>query len=80
MARGVPAAVIRGVADTADRGVPEDLAAVVQPDGRVRTARAVRAVLARPRALADAMALRSSTHAALQGVARALARIARDRA
>ena len=79
-ARGVPAAVIRGVADTADRGVPEDLAAVVQPDGRVRTARAVRAVLARPRALADAMALRSSTHAALQGVARALARIARDRA
>ena len=79
-ARGVPAAVIRGVSDTADRGVPGDLAAVVEPDGRVRTARAVRAVIARPRALADAMTLRSGTNAALKAVAKALGRIARDRA
>ena len=79
-ARGLPAAVIRGVSDTADRGVPEDLAAVVEPDGRVRTARAVRAVLARPRAIADAMTLRSGTNAALKAVARELGRLARDRA
>lgn len=79
-ARGVAAAVIRGVSDTADRGVPDDLAAVVEPDGRVRTARAVRAVLARPRALADAMTLRSGTNSALKAVAQALGRVARDRA
>ncbi len=79
-ARGVPAVVIRGVSDTAARGVPADLAAVVEPDGRVRTARAVRAVLARPSAITDAMILRSATSAALRAVARALARIARERA
>jgi adenosylhomocysteine nucleosidase len=78
--RGIPAAVIRGVSDPADRGVPADLAAVVEPDGRVRTARAVRAVLARPRAIADAMTLRSGTSAALKAVARALGRVARERA
>lgn len=77
-ARGIPAAVIRGVSDPAERGVPADLAAVVEPDGRLRTARAVRAVLGRPRALADALTLRSGTNAALRAVARALARIARD--
>lgn len=79
-AHGVPAAVIRGVSDTADRGVPEDLAAVVEPDGRVKTVRAVRAVLARPRAVADAMRLRSGTNAALKAVARELGRLARERA
>ena len=74
----IPAAVIRAVSDTAERGVPADLAAVVEPDGRVRTLRAVRAVLARPGAFADALALRSGTHVALRAVARALGRIARD--
>ena len=78
-ARGIAAAVIRGVSDTAERGVPADLAAVVEPDGRVRTARAVRAVLARPRAIADAMTLRSGTNAALKSVARALGQLARGR-
>lgn len=77
-ARGVPAAVIRGVSDPADRGVPADLAAVVEPDGRVRTVRAVRAVLARPRAIADALTLRSGTAAALKAVAQALGRVARS--
>ena len=77
-ARGIPAAVIRAVSDTAARGVPADLAAVVEPDGRVRTMRAVRAVLARPRAFADALTLRNGTHAALRTVAHALGRIAKD--
>jgi len=76
-AAGVPAAVVRGVSDPATRGVPPDLAALVEPDGRVRTARAVRAVLARPRALADALALRTGTAAALRAVAQALGGLAR---
>jgi len=79
-AHGVPAAVVRAVSDPASRGVPPDLAALVEPDGRVRTAHAVRVALARPRALADALALRSGTHAALRSVARALARLARAHA
>src|SRR5207245_2710808 len=61
-ARGIPAVVIRAVSDTAVRGVPADLAAVVESDGRVRTMRAVRAVLARPRAFVDALTLRSGTN------------------
>jgi len=75
-ARGIPAVVIRAVSDTAVRGVPADLAALVESDGRVRTMRAVRAVLARPRAFVDALTLRSGTNAALKAVARALAKVA----
>ena len=77
-ARGVPAAVVRGVSDTSSRGVSPDLAAVVEPDGRVRTARAVRVVLSRPGAIAEAMTLRSGTQAALKSVAAALGTVARS--
>jgi len=76
-ARGVMGAVVRAVSDTSERGVPADLAAVVAEDGRVRTLRAVSAVLARPRAAADAMALRTTTNAALKVIAQALGRIVR---
>jgi len=76
-ARGVMAAVVRAVADTCERGVPADLAAVVADDGRVRTLRAVTAVLARPLAAADAMALRTTTNTALKAIAQALGRIVR---
>jgi adenosylhomocysteine nucleosidase len=76
-ALGVPALAIRAVSDTAARGVPPDLAAVVADDGRVRPMRAMTAALARPRAIADAMALRSGTQAALRSVSRALAILAR---
>jgi len=76
-ARGLAGGVVRAVSDSASRGVPADLAAVVEPDGRVRTTRAVRVVLSRPRAIADAMALRSGTTVALKSVAAALARLAR---
>lgn len=79
-ARGVRAAVVRGVSDRASRGVSADLAAVVEPDGRVRTTRAVRVVLSRPRAISEAMMLMSGTNAALKAVAAALGRIARARA
>ncbi len=76
-ARGVMGGVVRAVSDTSERGVPADLAAVVADDGRVRTLRAVSAVLARPRAAADAMALRTTTNAALKVIAQALGRIVR---
>jgi adenosylhomocysteine nucleosidase len=76
--RQVPALAVRGVSDTAARGVPADLAAVVADDGRVHPMRAMTAALARPRAIADAMALRSGTSLALKSVAQALAAIARS--
>jgi adenosylhomocysteine nucleosidase len=79
-AHGRRAAVVRGVSDRSSRGVPSDLAAVVEPDGRVRTTRAMRVVLARPRAIPEAMMLMSGTNAALKSVAAALAAIARTRA
>ena len=76
-ARGLRGVVLRGVSDTADRGVPADLARVVGEDGRVHPMRAVSAVLARPAALADAMALRAGTAAALKTVAAALGKLSR---
>lgn len=74
--RGLPAAVLRGVCDTAGAGVPPDLTAAVRPDGRVQRSRALRAVLARPAALVDAIGLRAGSAAALDAVARALGRLA----
>jgi adenosylhomocysteine nucleosidase len=76
-ARGVPGAVVRGVSDPAGRGVPADLARVVHDDGRVRPMRAATAMLARPRALADAVALRAGTTAALKTVAAMLGTLSR---
>ena len=77
-ALGVPAAVVRGVSDTAASGVPPDLAAVVEPGGRVSRGQALRAMLSRPAALADAIALGRGTGAALKTVAAALGRVARS--
>jgi adenosylhomocysteine nucleosidase len=77
-ARGVPGLVVRAVSDPAGRGVPGDLARAVGHDGRVRPVRAVAAMLARPRALADAVALRAATAAALKTVAAALGGLARS--
>lgn len=76
-ARGLPVVVVRAVADTAGEAVPADLVGLVEPGGRLRPGRAVRAALARPRALADAVALGRGTEAALKTVAAALGRIAR---
>ena len=75
--RGIRAAVVRGVSDSATDAVPADLAALVDVGGRVRAGRAIRAALARPGALADAMHLGRGTAAALNTVAAALARVAR---
>jgi nucleoside phosphorylase len=76
-ARGVPGLVVRGVSDPAGRGVPADLARVVRDDGSMRPVRAVVTMLARPRALADAVALRAGVAAALRTVAVTLATLAR---
>ena len=75
--RGVAAAVVRGVSDTAGQGVPRDLAGLVDPGGRVRRAGAMRVALTRPRALADALVLGRGTAAALAAVARVLGELAR---
>jgi adenosylhomocysteine nucleosidase len=75
-ARGAAAIVVRGVSDTADHGVPADLAGVVSDDGRVRTVAAMRVALSRRGAIKDALALRRGTNAALQSVATALAKAA----
>jgi adenosylhomocysteine nucleosidase len=77
-ARGLPAVVVRGVADTARQTVPADLAALVEPGGGVRAGRALRVALGRPRAVADAVALGRGTAAALKTVAAALGTIARS--
>jgi nucleoside phosphorylase len=74
--QGLPVAVVRGVADTARDAIPPDIAALVEPGGRVRPARVLRAALARPGAVADAFALGRATSAALRKVAAAIARVA----
>jgi adenosylhomocysteine nucleosidase len=75
---GVPAVVVRAVSDTASAGVPPDLAALVEPGGRVNRGHALRAMLARPAAVADAIALGRGTGAALRTVAAVLGRLARQ--
>ena len=77
-AAGVPAVVIRAVSDTAASGVPPDLAALIDPGGRVNRGHALRAMLARPRAVADAIALGRGTGTALRTVAAAIGRLARQ--
>lgn len=74
---GILAAVVRAVSDTAERGVPVDLARAVGDDGRLRPMSAVGAVLARPGAVGEALALRSGSSAALRTVAIALGKLAR---
>lgn len=76
--RGLPALVVRGVSDPAERGVPADLARAVHADGRVSPMRAVTAMLARPGAIADAIALRTATTSALKIVAATLGTLSRS--
>jgi adenosylhomocysteine nucleosidase len=75
--RGVPAAVVRGIADAADAPVAPALAGLVAPDGRVRAASALRLMLREPRHVAGAIALGRGTAAALRAVAAALGALAR---
>jgi adenosylhomocysteine nucleosidase len=74
--RGLPAAIVRAVSDGCDRGVPPEVAAIVDDDGRTRPVRALRVMLGRPSALLAILALRHGTSAALDAVAAALVRVA----
>lgn len=76
--RGIAAAVVRAVSDPAAAAVPAELAGAVEPGGRLRAARALRAALARPGLVMDAMALGRGTAAALRAVAGVLAAVARS--
>lgn len=76
--RGLRAAVVRAVSDGSDRGVPADVAAIVDGDGRTRPGRALRLMLGRPSALPAVLALRHGTSAALDAVAAALVRVAQS--
>jgi adenosylhomocysteine nucleosidase len=71
-------AVVRAVSDTAQQAIPADVAALVDAGGRVRPGQALRTALARPRAIADALALGRGADAALRTVAAALGKIVHD--
>ena len=72
-ADGLEAAVIRAVSDGAAESVPAELAALMDPEGRLRGGRALRLALTRPQALPRALELRRGTRRALAAVARVLA-------
>jgi adenosylhomocysteine nucleosidase len=74
----VDMAVVRAVSDTAQQAIPADVAALVDAGGRVRPGQALRTALARPRAIADALALGRGADAALRTVAAALGKIVHD--
>lgn len=71
-ALGIPAVVVRAVSESAERGVPAALAAVVDDQGTTRPARVARALVTRPGTIVHALRLRRSTSAALRSVAAAL--------
>jgi adenosylhomocysteine nucleosidase len=75
-AAGIPALVVRAVSDTADEAVPAALRRLVTPDGRVRPAKAVAALVASPAVLRDALRLRRGTRRALGAVGAALGALA----
>jgi hypothetical protein len=68
--------VVRAVSDTADEAVPAALRRLVTPDGRVRPAKAVAALVASPAVLRDALRLRRGTRRALGAVGAALGALA----
>lgn len=69
---GLPAAVVRGVSDSADQPVAPELVDLVTPAGELRRGRALGLALRRPRVLSQALALRRGTTRALRTVARLL--------
>ena len=75
-AQGIPALVVRAVSDTADETVPAALGRLVTPDGRVRAAQAVAALVTSRAVLRDALRLRRSTRRALGAVGAALGALA----
>src|SRR5262245_39698793 len=76
-AAGLPATVVRGVADDARQEVPRHLIEMMTPAGRIRPGRAA-ALLVRPAVLRSALDVRRATRRALRAVAAVLATLARS--
>jgi len=68
---GAPWLVVRAVSDAAGDAVPRELAGLLEPDGRLRLAGAVRLAL-HPRAMTHAVALGRASRRALAAVGRVL--------
>lgn len=73
----LPAAVVRGVADTAAQTLAPEVLSLVGPGGAVRAHRALGLALSRPRVLVGALALGRTTGRALGAVARVLGQLVR---
>lgn len=71
-ARGLPALVVRAVADTAEDTVSPELASLVDGHGRLRLARAAGLVLRRPDLWPQALRMALASRRALRSVARVL--------
>ncbi len=77
-ARGLPALVVRAVADTADDTVSPELASVVDGQGRLRLERAARVALRRPDLLPQAWRMALASRRALRAVAHVLVALQRS--
>ena len=77
-ARGVPALVIRAVADTAADTVAPELSSILDGQGRVRVDRAVRTMLRRPDLMSQAVRMALTSRRGLRSVARALIALQRS--
>ncbi|HEY3190235.1 MAG TPA: hypothetical protein VGJ70_22280, partial [Solirubrobacteraceae bacterium] len=71
-ARGLPALVVRGVADTADDSVSPELASLIDERGRLRIERAARVAIGRPDLLPQALRMALASRRALRAVAQVL--------
>jgi len=71
---GCASMVLRGISDDARETLPEELVALLDADGRIRTSGVL--ALARPRVLAAALRLKRASRHALGNVAGSLARLA----
>jgi adenosylhomocysteine nucleosidase len=71
---GCASMILRGISDDARETLPEELMALMDPDGRIRTSGVL--ALARPRVLAAALRLKRASRHALGNVAGSLARLA----
>jgi adenosylhomocysteine nucleosidase len=73
--QGIPAIVVRGVADTAHQALPRELTALVDDAGRTSAVRAAGLLARRPGLLRSALTLQRGTARALDSVAAVLSRL-----
>jgi nucleoside phosphorylase len=73
---GYPAAVLRAVSDEVEASLPWELTRLLARDGRLRAGRAALLAVMRPAAIPQALAIKRGTEQALDGLGRALLRLA----